>query len=69
MLYILTMSKRCIVCNKGTTTGNNVSKSHRKTRRTFKANLQKIRISRKDTNIRAYVCTKCIKSNKIKKAI
>lgn len=63
------MNNKCIVCQKGTTTGNNVSKSHRKTRRTFKANLQKIRIIWEGKKIRASVCTNCIKSNKVKKFI
>ncbi|MFC2061941.1 50S ribosomal protein L28 [Elusimicrobiota bacterium] len=63
------MSKKCIVCNKGTATGNNVSKSNRKTPRTFKANLQKIRILLDGTKVRAYVCTRCIKSNKVKKTV
>ena len=35
------MSRVCSVCNKGQTSGNNVSHSNRKTRRTFKANVQK----------------------------
>lgn len=35
------MSRTCEITGKGTTTGNNVSHSQRKTRRTFKINLQK----------------------------
>ncbi|PIS32115.1 50S ribosomal protein L28 [Candidatus Peregrinibacteria bacterium CG08_land_8_20_14_0_20_41_10] len=33
------MSRRCEVCGKGTTKGNNVSHSMRHTKRTFKVNL------------------------------
>ena len=36
------MSRVCTVCGKGQTTGNNVSHSKRRTRRTFKANVQKV---------------------------
>lgn len=36
------MSRVCSVCGKGQTTGNNVSHSKRRTRRTFKANVQKV---------------------------
>ena len=36
------MSRVCSICGKGQTSGNNVSHSHRKTRRTFKANVQKV---------------------------
>lgn len=35
------MSRTCEITGKGTATGNNVSHSQRKTRRTFKVNLQK----------------------------
>lgn len=38
------MSKRCEITGKGPITGNNVSHSHRKTRRRFLPNLQKKRI-------------------------
>ena len=36
------MGKYCEICHKGTMSGNNVSHSNRKTRRTFKANVQKV---------------------------
>lgn len=35
------MSRTCEITGKGTATGNNVSHSQRKTRRTFKVNLQR----------------------------
>ena len=38
------MSRVCVVCQKGQSAGNNVSHSNRKTRRTFKANVQKVKI-------------------------
>ena len=36
------MSRVCNICGKGQASGNNVSHSNRKTRRTFKVNVQKI---------------------------
>ena len=36
------MSRVCNVCGKGQLSGNNVSHSNRKTRRTFKVNVQKV---------------------------
>lgn len=42
------MARRCQVTGKGTATGNKVSHSNRKTRRTFKANVQKKRIYLED---------------------
>ncbi len=38
------MAKRCLVSGKGVQTGNNVSKSNRKTRRRFMPNLQDVAI-------------------------
>ena len=38
------MARRCDLTGKGTKAGNNVSHSHRKTKRQFKANVHKKRI-------------------------
>ncbi|MGM0568183.1 MAG: 50S ribosomal protein L28 [Elusimicrobiota bacterium] len=63
------MSKQCIICSKNTATGNRVSKSNKKTRRKFKANLQKIKIQRGCSKVKAYVCTRCLKTGKVRKAV
>ena len=56
------MSRVCSVCGKGQTSGNNVSHSKRRTRRTFKANVQKISyIDAKGNAVTGYVCTRCMK--------
>lgn len=59
---------RCAICDKGPSAGNTVSHSRRATRRRFLPNLQKIRVDFSGTVRRAYICTNCIKSGKIKKA-
>ena len=38
------------------------------TKRRFDPNLQKVRIQENGTKLRAYVCTRCLKSNKVIKA-
>ncbi len=38
------MTKKCMITGKGVQTGNNVSKSNRKTRRRFMPNLQEVAI-------------------------
>ena len=38
------MARRCEITGKGTATGNNVSHSKRRTRRTFKANVHKKKV-------------------------
>ncbi|NLA58473.1 MAG: 50S ribosomal protein L28 [Firmicutes bacterium] len=63
------MARRCVVCNKGTTTGNNVSHSNRKTRRRWVPNLQRVKINWNGTVARRYVCTRCLKGGKVSRAI
>ncbi len=63
------MARRCVVCEKSTQTGHNVSHSNRKTNRVWLPNLQRIRIVLDGRPRRAYVCTTCIKSGKIERAI
>ena len=56
------MSRVCEVCGKGQTTGNNVSHSKRRTRRTFKANVQKISYVAGGKLTTGYVCARCMKT-------
>jgi len=63
------VARACVVCSKKTGTGNAVSHSNRKTRRTWKPNLQLIRIQVNGTVRRALVCAKCIKAGKVQRAI
>jgi large subunit ribosomal protein L28 len=63
------MSKVCAVCGKGPGFGNNRSHSMRATKRRFNPNLQHIRVFLKGRAQRAYVCTRCLKSGKVEKAV
>ena len=56
------MSRVCEVCGKGQTTGNNVSHSKRRTRRTFKANVQKVSYVVNGKVNTGYVCARCMKT-------
>ena len=55
------MSRVCNICGKVQTSGNNVSHSNRKTRRTFKANVQKVSYVENGKEVNGYVCTRCLK--------
>ena len=55
------MSRVCSSCGKGQTSGNNVSHSKRRTRRTFKANVQKVSFVQDGKEQKGYVCTRCLK--------
>lgn len=61
------MSRVCSVCGKGQASGNNVSHSNRKTRRTFQANVQKVSYVKDGKVVNDYVCARCLKSNKIER--
>ena len=64
------MSRKCEICGKGQVSGNAVSHSNRHTRRKWNANIQTVRIAEENGTVRkANVCTKCIKSNKVNRAI
>lgn len=63
------MSRSCAICNKGVTAGNQVSHSHRKTRRTWAPNLQRVRVMINGSPSTEKVCTKCLKSGKVQRHI
>ena len=63
------MPRICDICGKKTAFGNNVSHSHKKTRRTFKPNLQKARVELDGKVKNVSICTSCLKTGKIKKVI
>lgn len=63
------MAKRCEVCNKETRTGSNVSHSNKKTKREWKPNIQKVKATINGSPKRVSVCTSCIRSGKVNRAI
>ena len=62
------MAAVCEVCGKGPSWGMSVSHSHRRTKRRWNPNIQKVRALVGKTPTRLNVCTGCIKSGKIVKA-
>jgi len=63
------MSRVCDVCGKGPSFGNNVSHAHNKTARVWYPNLQKIKTINKGTVKSVKVCTRCLRSGKVTKAL
>jgi large subunit ribosomal protein L28 len=63
------MSRKCEICGKGQVSGNSVSHSNRHTRRKWNANIQTVRVLENGSVRRANVCTRCIRSNKVNRAI
>jgi large subunit ribosomal protein L28 len=63
------MAKVCHSCGKKPAFGNSRSHSMVATRRRFNPNLQKVRIQDGQSRRRVYVCARCLKSNKVTKAV
>ena len=59
------MASVCDICGKGPAFGNNVSFSHRRTRRRWNPNIQRRHATVDGTPKRLNVCTSCIKAGKI----
>ena len=60
------MAHVCEICNKGELSGNNVSHSHLKTKRSWKPNIQRVRAIVDGEVKRINVCTRCLRQ-KLKK--
>ncbi len=63
------MGRKCYVCGKIAFFGNLISHSKRKTRRKHKPNLHRIKTEINKEIKKVYVCSKCLKANKIKKVV
>jgi large subunit ribosomal protein L28 len=63
------MAKVCAVCGKKPSFGHNRSHSMVATKRRFDPNLQPVRILVNGAAQRAHVCTRCLKSGKVQKAL
>ncbi len=63
------MSKVCEICGKGPSFGNNVSHANNKTRRVWYPNLQKVKAIREGSVRSIKVCTRCIRSGHVVKAL
>ncbi|MDX9714852.1 MAG: 50S ribosomal protein L28 [Dissulfurispiraceae bacterium] len=59
----------CSVCGKKKSVGNNVSHANNKTKRVLLPNIQRIRVSTENGTKRVNVCTRCIRSKKVVKAV
>jgi large subunit ribosomal protein L28 len=60
---------KCAICGKGPNFGNSVSHANNKNRKIWKPNVQRIKVVDKGTVRRVRVCTQCIKSGRVSKAL
>ena len=63
------MASYCEICHKGIMSGMNVSHSHLKTKRKWKPNIQHVRAIVDGEIKRVNVCTRCLRSGKVQRAI
>lgn len=60
---------KCELCGKTVVFGLNVSHSNRKTNRTWKPNIRKIKAVVNGTSKTMSVCSRCLRSNKVTRAV
>jgi len=64
---MFTMASVCELCGKKPSFGMNVSHSHRRTKRRWNPNIQRVRALVNGTPKRLNVCTGCLRSGKVTK--
>ncbi len=60
---------KCDFCGKGVTFGNNVSHSHRRSNRMWKANIRRVKAVVNGSVKHVYVCTNCLRSNRVQRSV
>lgn len=63
------MAKKCAICGKGQVSGNQVSHSNRHSRRTWMPNVKKVKAIVNGSPKKITVCTRCLRSGKVERAI
>lgn len=63
------MAFACEICGKRHQSGHNVSHANNKTKRVFNPNLQTVRALVEGSPKRIRVCTRCLRSGKVKKSV
>ena len=65
---------KCEICEKGMRTGHRISINRsqvsRRANRTWKPNVKKVKIVEDNGNVKSiYICTRCMRANKVTRAI
>ena len=60
---------KCEFCDKGVAFGIQVSHSHRRSNRTWKPNVKRVKVIMDGTPKHAYACTRCLRSGKVTRAV
>ena len=65
----INMARRCEICNKGLRFGIQYSYSHRKSNRIWAPNIKRVKVLVNGTPKTMYVCTRCLRSGKVQRAL
>ena len=60
---------KCDFCGKSISFGIKVSHSHRRSNRTFKPNVKRVRALINGTPCKVHACTRCLRSGKVARAV
>lgn len=60
---------KCDICGKGVSFGIKVSHSHRRSNRTWKPNVRRVKTVINGQPQHIYVCTRCMRSEKVQKTV
>ena len=63
------MPGKCDICGKDVQFGNTISHAHNVSRRKWYPNLQRVRAEVNGQSVKLYVCTRCLRSGKVQKAV
>lgn len=60
---------KCEVCGKGVSFGIKVSHSHRRSNKMWKPNIRRVKAVVDGAPQRVYVCSRCLRSGKVQRAV
>ncbi|MBQ7039175.1 MAG: 50S ribosomal protein L28 [Clostridia bacterium] len=60
---------KCDICGKGVAFGITVSHSHRRSNRTWKPNIRKVKAIVNGTPKTIHACTRCLRSGQVNRAV
>lgn len=60
---------KCDICGKEVSFGAQVSHSHRRSSRTWKANVRRVKAIVNGSPKKIYACTRCLRSGKVTRAV
>ena len=66
---VLQPMAKCQFCDKGVSFGIQVSHSHRRSNRTWKPNVKRVKAIVDGSPKHVYVCTRCLRSGKVTRAV